>query len=180
MEIKKFCHLCGKDFIAQRIATKYCGDVCSKRAYKIRKRKEQIEAANQKALKKKVQPIEVLNQKEFLTAKEVAALLNISVRTVYYQIESGQIKGINLGERMTRVRRSDIDKLFEQTKKPQPELIEYEIADCYTRAEIIDQYGVSDRTLYEMIKRNGIPTIKDGWFVYVPKAEIHKHLGEPQ
>jgi excisionase family DNA binding protein len=117
-----------------------------------------------------------LNQKEFLTAKEVAALLNISVRTVYYKIESGQIKGINLGQRITRVRRSDIDKLFEQPKKEAPETTKtnFERKDCYSLAEVYEKYEVSDKALYSILKRYEIPKFQKGKFVYVPKIEIDK------
>ena len=66
MEIQRICQHCGKDFIAQRIKTKYCGDVCAKRAYKGRKRKEEIGTANEQTKKIRTQPIEQLKAKEFL------------------------------------------------------------------------------------------------------------------
>jgi excisionase family DNA binding protein len=56
--------------------------------------------------------MEVLKAKEFLTVREVAQLLNCSVRSVYYQIEDGTIKATNLGQRLIRVKRSNIDNLF--------------------------------------------------------------------
>ena len=56
--------------------------------------------------------VEELKNKEFLTVREVARLLNCSVRSTYYYIESGTIKAVNLGQRITRVKRSEIDKLF--------------------------------------------------------------------
>ena len=56
--------------------------------------------------------LKVLNEKEVLTVKEVATLLNCSVRSVYRYINSGHIKATNLGSRLTRVKRSDINVLF--------------------------------------------------------------------
>ncbi|EKF55620.1 DNA-binding domain-containing protein [Galbibacter marinus] len=56
--------------------------------------------------------LKVLNEKEVLTVKEVATLLNCSVRSVYRHINNGTIKAVNLGHRLTRVKRSDIDDLF--------------------------------------------------------------------
>ena len=91
IRIEKICQQCGETFIAKTTVTKYCGDRCSKRAYKARKRNEKIEAAKQETLKIKTQPIEELQAKEFLTVKEVAALLSCSVRSVYYQIENGDL-----------------------------------------------------------------------------------------
>ncbi len=60
--------------------------------------------------------LEVLNAKEILTVKEVAALLNCSVRSVYRNINDGHIKAINLGNRLTRIKRSSLDDLFDRSK----------------------------------------------------------------
>jgi excisionase family DNA binding protein len=75
-------------------------------------RGNKIEASNKETLKVKVQPIEELKAKEFLTVREVAQLLNCSTRSAYYYIENGTINAVNLGQRITRVKRSEIDKLF--------------------------------------------------------------------
>lgn len=53
-----------------------------------------------------------LKEKEFLTVREVSKLLNCSLRTTYNLIENGSIKAVNLAQRKTLVKRSDIDKLF--------------------------------------------------------------------
>jgi excisionase family DNA binding protein len=110
--IQRICQQCGKEFTARTTVTQYCGDVCAKRAYKERIRTSKIELSNKETAQIKNKPIEELKAKEFLTVSEVAQLLNCSVRTVYYYITSGTIKGVNLGKRMTRVKRTDIDKLF--------------------------------------------------------------------
>ncbi|PKQ44024.1 hypothetical protein CSW08_15495 [Confluentibacter flavum] len=55
-----------------------------------------------------------LNEKEILTVKEAAALLNCSTRSLYRHINDGQIKAANLGNRLTRIKRSDIDWLFKK------------------------------------------------------------------
>lgn len=63
-------------------------------------------------VKTKLIPLEQIKAKEFLTVKDVAILLNCSVRTVYYYIDNGIIEAVNLGQRMTRIKRSTLDKLF--------------------------------------------------------------------
>ena len=120
IQIQRVCQHCGKDFIARTTVTQYCGDDCAKRAYKVRVRASKIEASNTETQRIKTKPVEELKAKEFLTVKDVAALLNCSVRSVYYNIESGNLKAVNLAERITRVKRSDLDKLFEQTKPLTP------------------------------------------------------------
>ena len=57
---------------------------------------------------------------------------------------------------MTRVRRSDIDHLFEESaKRPEIEIKRtstYKIEDCYTLTEVQKKYSISEKTLYEVIK----------------------------
>jgi hypothetical protein len=107
IEVQRICQFCGKEFIARTTVTQYCGDNCAKRAYKARQRAAKVALSNIETLSVKTKPIEELKAKEFLTVRDVATLLNCSVRSVYYCI-----KAVNLSERSTRIKRSDIDKLF--------------------------------------------------------------------
>jgi len=113
IRLQRICQHCGNEFTARTTVTQYCGDTCSKRAYKARLRNSKVEQSNKETQRIKSQPIEELKAKEFLTVREVARLLNCSVRSAYYYIENGTIKAVNLGQRVTRVKRSDIDRLFE-------------------------------------------------------------------
>jgi len=120
-------------------------------------------------------PIEELKAKEFLTVREVARLLNCSLRTVYYYIEDGTIKAVNLGQRITRVKRSEIDKLFDQTQPiTNTSQIQFDISNYYTISEVQKKYRISRTALEDLIKRERIPKIKSGWYAYVPKPIIDK------
>lgn len=179
IEVQRICQYCEQEFTARTTVTKYCSDKCSKTAYKARKRAEKVKQSNAETTRIKNQPIEQLKAKEFLTVREVAQLLNCSVRSAYYHIESGTISAVNLGQRMTRVKRSEIDKLFQanshhRTKEAEPIL--YDIEDCYTLTEVQDKYGISESTVHQLIKRNSIPKIKKGRYAYVPKKIIDKLL----
>lgn len=125
IQLQRICKLCSKEFTARTTVTQYCGDNCAKRAYKSRVRANKIEASHKETQAIKNRPIEELKAREFLTVREVALLLNCSVRSAYYYIENGAIKATNLGQRLTRVKRTEIDKLFEQprTATPQPETL---------------------------------------------------------
>ena len=178
IKVQRICIYCNNEFTARTTSTKYCGDVCSKRAYKARERAVKVELSNKETQRIKNKPIEELKAKEFLNVREVAHLLNCSKRSVYYYIEVGTIKAVNLGQRITRVKRSEIDKLFEQPQKetPQPAQKQIEISDCYNLTEIKNKYGISEAAIQSIIKRHDIPKIKKGWFAYVPKTEIDKLL----
>lgn len=113
IQVQRICQHCGKEFTARTTVTQYCSDDCAKRAYKARLKAGKIEASNKETRQIKNQPIEQLKAKEFLTVREVARLLNCSLRSAYYYIDNGTIKAVNLGQRATRVKRSDIDRLFQ-------------------------------------------------------------------
>lgn len=178
IEVQRICQHCGNEFTARTTVTRFCSHRCASAAHKQKVRAGKVEQSNKQTQQIKTQPIEELKAKEFLTVREVARLLNCSVRSAYYYIESGTIKAVNLGQRITRVKRSEIDKLFEQPQPviPQPEQKQFDIADCYNLTEVQDKYGISETALQSLIKRNSIPKIKKGWFAYVPKTVIDKLL----
>ncbi len=178
IEVQRICQHCGKDFTARTTVTRFCSHKCASAAHKQKVRAGKVEQSNKQTQQIKTQPIEELKAKEFLTVREVARLLNCSVRSAYYYIESGTIKAVNLGQRITRVKRSEIDKLFEQPQPvtPQPEQMQFDISDCYNLTEVQSKYGISETAVQSLIKRNSIPKIKKGWFAYVPKTVIDKLL----
>ena len=174
IKVQRICQHCGQEFTARTTITLYCSHRCNSAAYKAKQRAGKVEQSNTETQHIKTQLIEELKAKEFLTVREVARLLNCSVRSAYYYIESGTIKAVNLGQRITRVKRSDIDKLFEQPQAitPQTEQKQYDISECYNLSEVLDKYSISESTLQNLIKRHEIPKIKNGWFAYVPKNVI--------
>lgn len=117
IHVQRVCQHCGMEFTARTTTTQYCTHLCNSAAYKQKVRAGKIEQSNQETQRIKNKPIEELKAKEFLTVREVATLLNCSVRSAYYYIESGTIKAVNLGQRITRIKRSEIDKLFELNTK---------------------------------------------------------------
>lgn len=115
IKVQRICKHCGQEFTARTTVTQYCGDNCAKRAYKVRQRAAKVEASNQETISVISRPIEELKAKEFLTVRDVAKLLNLSLRTTYRMIDQGNIKAVNLAERKTLIRRSDIDLLFSKS-----------------------------------------------------------------
>lgn len=175
ISIQKVCEYCGKDFTAKTTVTRCCSDDCAKKAYKARKRAEKINNAIEVVevkKQKKVKPIEDLREREFLTAKEVSILLNCSVRSVYYYISNGIIEATNLGNRLTRIKRSNIDKLFNDNLRSQPKEKQYNISECFSISEAQKKYNISESALQKIIQREEIPKIKQGKFVYIPKVLI--------
>ncbi|MFC3361738.1 helix-turn-helix domain-containing protein [Pedobacter fastidiosus] len=46
------------------------------------------------------------------------------------------------------------------------------IEACYHIGEVERKYNISNKALYELIKRHEIPKLKCGKFTYVPKSMI--------
>jgi excisionase family DNA binding protein len=182
IQVQRICQHCGKEFTAKTTVTQYCSEICGKKAYKVRKKAEKIAASNKETRQIIIKPIEELKVKEFLTVPEVARLLNCSTRSIYYHIRSGNINAGNLAQRLTRIRRTDLNKLFEKQQsteaepKVEQENLDIQISDCYSLDEVRKKYGISDKALYTLIKRNGLVKLKKGSKAYVPKKLIDNIL----
>ncbi len=178
IEIQRICQHCGNEYTARTTVTKLCSDKCRKANYKVRQRAEKVQKSNEETKQIKNKPIEEIKAKEFLSVREVSTLLGCSIRTVHRLIENKILNGVNLGERLTRVKRSELNKILEQpnsesfSKEPKT----YSIEECYSLQETQIKFNISDGALYNVIKRNKIPKIQKGKFVYVPKELIESLL----
>jgi excisionase family DNA binding protein len=112
IEVQRICEHCSNEFIARTTVTKYCSHRCNRAAYKAKLKASKIDNSNKETRQIKNQPVEEVKAKDILSVRDVAVLLGCSVRTAYRLIENGTLKAVNLSERMTRVRRSDIDKIL--------------------------------------------------------------------
>ncbi|GAB3339751.1 helix-turn-helix domain-containing protein [Larkinella ripae] len=176
LRINRICEQCGKQFEARKTTSKTCSDDCAKKAYKARKRAEKVESSNKRVERIKTKPIEDLKAQEYLTINETAHLIRISRRTLYRMNERNELRFVKLGRR-TVIRRFDIDRLFDQPKTAAgPITVVIPLSDCYTMKEIIQKYGISDKALFDLIRRNEIPKQYHGIYAYVPKFRIDELL----
>ncbi|MFN4764603.1 helix-turn-helix domain-containing protein [Gillisia sp. Q332] len=117
MRINKKCQLCNREFIAKTTVTKFCGKDCAKIAYKAKKRAEKISSSTRKYASRVVDPkdrVQELQLREFLSVKDTALLLGCSSKTIYRLIEKGTINATNIGDRLTRIKRTEVDHIFYQ------------------------------------------------------------------
>jgi excisionase family DNA binding protein len=112
IKVQRICQYCNMEFTALTTKTRYCSHSCNQKDYKLKHKLKNIETSNKETLAIKTKPIEELKAKEFLNVLEVSKLLNCSKHTVYRYIKAGNIKALNLGQRITRIKRTEIDKLF--------------------------------------------------------------------
>ena len=155
-EIKRKCKVCGKVFVAKTLDSYYCSRKCSNVAWK-RKRDEKLKNARLEAIAQLVPDI-----REYISVKEAVAMF-----------------GINIGERLTRIKRSDMERLFlsrpesaVEKEKPAPKLYSMEPEDCYTITEVCEKYHINDSSVWAHVRKYSIPSRQIGNYVYVPKQEI--------
>ncbi|WP_207430565.1 helix-turn-helix domain-containing protein [Sabulibacter ruber] len=180
IRLKRICQHCGNEFVAKTTVTQYCGDTCAKRAYKVRLRTSKVEASNKETKETILKPIEELNAKEFLSIADTCQLLGLSRWTVWRAIKAQELPSVKIGRRCI-IKRSHLDQMLEQSKPTQPTKEAPQdalnLGECYTISEIQRNYNISEKALYEIIKRNSIPKVKEGIYTYVPKKQIDNILG---
>lgn len=181
IQVQRICQHCNTEFTARTTVTKYCSDKCAKRAYKERIKTKKVERSNIETHTLKFKDLVSLKQKEYLTVKDASTLIGCSTKTVYRLIESGMIKASNLSERMTRIQKVSIDELLmfpksEETKTEIVKQFSWALSECYTIGEIQVKFNISEKGLYDTIKRHRIPKRKNGKFTYVPKDLINNIL----
>ncbi len=176
--VQRICKHCNKEFTAKTTVTQYCSAVCNKRAYKEKLRGEKIEASKQETKRILAKPIEDIKAKDFLSVREVSKLIGCSRQAVYNIINSKRLHAVNIMEKKTIIKRSDLDKFLHiQPLKPvHPDSVNYSTAECYTLTEVQKKYNISETALQKVVKRNNIPKIKSGIYSFVPKTIIDKIL----
>ncbi len=170
--ILRQCENCSKMFEAQKRTTRFCTHKCSSQNYKLRKRldtKKQVEKESIRRIAPKVRTIniELIKHKEYLRVVEVATLFGCSKNTIYRMIQSGELNAVNLLKHLTRIKRTDIEKLFEQPIPVKPDILTIE--NCYTMAELCQKYNVATNTIYGYVGKHNIERIKKNGITYYSK-----------
>ncbi len=175
IEVQRVCQLCSKEFTARTTVTKYCSEKCSKKAYKIRDRAIKIDLSNEETKQIRLKPFKDIDSKPFLNISETCQLLGVSRRTLYRMLNRGELFAGKAGKR-TILRRSDLDLLFHQPEviqaSPLSRLLKIDLKDCYSVKEVMSKYKISEKALYDLIKRNNIQKVKDGIYTFFPKKSI--------
>ena len=86
IKVQRICQHCGKEFTARTTVTQYCSGTCSKRAYKARLKVSKIEASNKETQLIKIQPIEQLKAKAFLSIADTITPRNNIFRIIIFHL----------------------------------------------------------------------------------------------
>jgi len=182
IKVQRICQHCGKEFTARTTVTRYCSEVCAKRAYKVDVRNKKVESSNTETQLIRDKPILDLQKLEFLSVSQVAKLIGSSRQMIYHLINDGKLKAIKVSVKKTIIKRVDLEEFFQQ-KRPINTLelnknlvVQFNPTDFYNLNEVELKYGISNRALYELIKRNKILKIKENGRTYIFKEQIDKLL----
>jgi excisionase family DNA binding protein len=171
--VDKICEHCGKVFKAKTTVTKFCSSKCNSRNYKQRVRNQKITATKQAVQQVISHQLEELTSLEFLSVKAAAKLLGASDKIVYNMIRSGRLKSTNLSVRKTVVNRADIDRLFELLEMPdERKPNSSNLSECCHMGDAQKLYNISEKALFDILKRNDIPKYQVGKFTYVLKSHL--------
>ena len=112
-------------------------------------------------------------QKQFLSLHETSVLFGITKRSVYNLIYSGVLQAFKLTSRLTIVRKTDIERMFEghvYKKKVKPE--RKPITEFYTTSEIEEGW------VFKIGKEKKIPKILHHGKTYWSKQHVEKHFAK--
>lgn len=172
-EIKRKCKVCGKVFVAKTLDSHYCSPKCGKVAWK-RKKDAKDKSARLEAIARQIPDI-----REYISVKEAVTMFGVERNTLYRLIKSGRIPAVNIGTRLIRIKRSDMENLFltrpesiAEKERPIPKLYSMEPEDCYTITQVCEKYHINDSSVWAHVRKYSIPSRQIGNYVYVPKQEI--------
>ena len=178
MDIQKRCQWCGKPFIAHKMTTLYCSTACIDKAYRAKKKqklKEQVEDEQQVTL-----PIvESIGHKPFISPKEAAALLGVSIPTIYRYMAQGMFKALRTPAK-TIIRWSDLEAWFDNApayvKRNNRKHKIY--SGTYTMKEICDKFQVTRKVAMKRIEHFDIPKIYEGRNVSFSKTAVDRYFAQ--
>lgn len=184
MIYRKTCEWCGKEFTAQKSNTRFCSKLCTDHAYKqkVRSITNEVMGIHDENKRK-----EVISSHEVMTPSLLAKYLGVSRATTYRYIENGLFKSLQIRGR-TLVRRSDVDKVFEDALNyqkysspyqqrppisPAPISTMIETGSGYTTVkEVAERYDMSLAGTDKLLKNSGITVIKHHGKHYYPAHEV--------
>ena len=136
LEIRRKCKVCGKVFLAKTLDSQFCSKRCSDVFRKRQRDAEKREVRLSKII------LQIPEARDYISVKEAVAIFGVERDTIYRLIRKGRIPAINLGTRLTRIKREDLEQLLptrksikKETAKPIPKLYNLEPENCYTVGE---------------------------------------------
>lgn len=176
IHVKRLCEYCENEFIACTTVTRFCNSPCNKKAYKKKLREDKIVASNLETEYRQVQERQANLDRPVMTVKQIADGLGIYLKAACRLINAGKLDASNFSIRMTWITREIVQQFFEDFKispknvsykvpeKMSSEMVQEQLVmtpgNCYTVPEISEMFQMDRWSLYDLLKRKGIPKVK--------------------
>lgn len=179
LKIPKVCEFCEKPFEAKTITTRFCSKSCSEKLGKRQKHLLKVAEQKQALLEISKNRIAEIQTRPYISITEATVLFGISKDTLRRLIKNNMLPAHNFGQRLTRVSKEHLEKMFTTLEVPNETKVmtekpNFEIGSCYTLSEVSAKYNANPSTVSSVIRKFNIPKKKIGSFVYVPKNLIDK------
>lgn len=161
IRLNKKCQLCGKTFTAKTTVTKFCGDACSKKAYKKKKKKEKII----RTITAEPPTNSTTNNLSYLTVLDIMNMFDMSRSSGQRFIKRNNLPKKKIGK-WVYIRRADVEKVFQVQEKKN-------LIDIAEAAQLLN---VSTRTIERYISENRILSEKLFNKRLIHKSSIYKVL----
>lgn len=179
IKIRKNCEWCGEEFLAQKTTTRYCSHKCNSRAYKAASRENRVKKVEiQAAIQKSVDNIK---NKEYLSVLEVSKLIGVTFQSVYKMIYAGHLKASKISSRLSFIKKSDVDAMFESNpylKREKDIDLNITITEFYTTAEIKEKFNIGETWIFSIAKKHNIPKTFNKGKTYWSKTHIDKYFAK--
>ena len=110
LEIRRKCKVCGKVFLAKTLDSQFCSKRCGDVFRKRQRDAEKREVRLSKII------LQIPEARDYISVKEAVAIFGVERDTIYRLIRKGRIPAINLGTRLTRIKREDLEQLLPTRK----------------------------------------------------------------
>jgi excisionase family DNA binding protein len=107
-----------------------------------------------------------------MSVGEAADFLNVSCRTIYNMIRTGNLKAYNINKRLTRVKRKDVEDLITFDVKKTDRSETFDESDAYSISDIHNQFNLTKSFIYHKLKEYKVPKKQKGKHVFVPKKLV--------
>lgn len=172
---------------------KYCCEKCAAEAKRARKKKTQD-------FMNGVEPLSELRQQEYFTFSKAAVLMGCTRQYIYKLVAQGKLKASRISDRMSLVRKADIEAMLEASPycrvlpfaKPRAtdggkaEVENHraaqteenaEVPEYYSGEEVMAKFKVRQSWLYTSAKRNAVPMCRIAGKNYYSRRHIEELLG---
>ena len=123
------------------------------------KKQEKELQEKEKILEKYADKIAILQHREFISVSEAVVLFGISKSTIHRLIKRNVICSVTLGERLTRINKTQLEKLLfpiiiNENDKQEKELPKkYKKEDYYTLSQVSEKFAANPSTVTSIIKK---------------------------